>query len=107
MFFTRTSVGRHTWRQLTPFSPDLDQPFALQNVVNFVGSLMLMWWLFLSGLEAIDITKHALGFEHVDLLKLLGSKACARGKVRPRHVSSPFWVIVCCRLFLEAIPHCS
>jgi hypothetical protein len=71
MFLTRTGVSRHSWRQFAPFGPDLDQTFSLYDVIDFVGSLMLMGRLFLSGLKAIDITEHALGFKEVDLLKLL------------------------------------
>jgi len=89
MLFTWAGMGHHTWPQLTPFRPNLDEPFALQNVVDFVGPLMLMRRLLLPRLETIHIAKHAFRFKQVDLLELLGREASMCGNICPSHVCSP------------------
>src|SRR5262245_37796697 len=61
VFFTRACMGRHAGHQLSALRPNLHAAFALEHIVNLVGSLMLMRHLFLARFEAIDVAEHALG----------------------------------------------
>jgi hypothetical protein len=71
----------------------LHEAFSLEDVVNFVGSLMLMCWLFLARFETINVAEHALGFKEIDLLELLGYKALAFGDIYPSHGHPPLQMI--------------
>jgi len=69
VFFPGASMRGHTGRQLMLVRTDLHECVSLDDVIDFIGTLVFVRRLFLPRFEAVDVAKHPIGFKEVDLLE--------------------------------------
>jgi hypothetical protein len=76
--------------QFLRFIPNYERPAAIEHKIDLVFILVRVDFLFLPGLEAVNVTEEISGFEEVDLLHLVGRKTRRREYVFRIHIFAAF-----------------